>query len=271
MKDLKYKQICIEQLKVIQLEILDNIHKYCTENNIKYSLACGTLLGAARHKGYIPWDDDIDIYIPRKDYNKLISNFPNPYNKKYHIVSLENDSNWDRPYAKAYDNSTILIEPGSKYKIGINIDIYPIDSVPDNKIDWYKYNRLRKIIQYSYALKSVKITLKRNLIKNILIIINRIITYPLSKRNFAKLIQKYAQKNNGKGFSNCFECVQGLFQKEPFSADLFNELEYMHFENREYLAFKKYKSYLSAGYGDWEKLPPMEKRVSHHVFRAYYK
>lgn len=267
----KSNEIPFEKIKQIQMEVLEAVHEFCIDNNIKYSLACGTLLGAARHKGYIPWDDDIDIYLLRDDYNKLISSFPIIYKNKYKIISLERNKEWDRPYAKAYDEQTVLIESGSFYEIGVNIDIFPIDDVPDNKIKWRRYDFLRRIIQNAYILRFINISQNRTLLKNLVIILNRIFTGLLSKRRFAKLISSFAQIFNKSGNSLCFECVQGVFQKKPFKKTLFDNLELLDFENKRFLGFQDYDEYLKAGFGDWRKLPPIEKQVSHHSFRAYYK
>ena len=94
------KRIDINELKQIQLDVLSAVHGFCIEHGIRYSLGCGTMLGCARHQGYIPWDDDIDIYLPREDYNKLVNEFPETLNGKYQFISLERDSKWNRATAK---------------------------------------------------------------------------------------------------------------------------------------------------------------------------
>ena len=99
-------ELNLDQVKSIQLDVLSAIHRFCCENDIRYSLACGTLLGARRHGGYIPWDDDIDIYMLRADYDKLMSTFPAEYLGFCKIVSLERDARWDRAYAKGYHCGT---------------------------------------------------------------------------------------------------------------------------------------------------------------------
>ena len=104
------KRIGKEELKMIQMDVLSAIHHFCLEHEIKYSLGCGSMLGCARHKGYIPWDDDIDIYMLREDYNKLIREFPDIYEEHYKFVTLERDEKWQRAYGKAYDSTTIIKE-----------------------------------------------------------------------------------------------------------------------------------------------------------------
>ena len=103
-------QITREELKHIQLDILQSVDAFCRANGIRYSLACGTMLGAIRHRGYIPWDDDIDIYLLREDYNRLMAEFPPVYDGRVQLVSLERNPGWDMSFAKAYDNRTLYCE-----------------------------------------------------------------------------------------------------------------------------------------------------------------
>ena len=115
----------VEELRSIQLEILLSLHEFCTQNNINYSLAAGSLIGAVRHKGFIPWDDDIDVYLLREDYKKLEQLFPLVYQNKYSLVTINRDSQWTRSYGKLYDNRTVEEEDvTNKYTIGIGIDVF---------------------------------------------------------------------------------------------------------------------------------------------------
>ena len=146
------KEITDKELKKIQTEILKYVHDYCLKNNIKYWLDSGTLLGAIRHKGYIPWDDDIDIGMARDDYNKFLENFNNTQSK-YKCYSIENNNKFCYPYAKILDTSTILYEPDEKgIKLCVYIDLFPYDNAPnDEKIikkmskKALKYHKLRRL------------------------------------------------------------------------------------------------------------------------------
>lgn len=121
----------MEELKSIQLGILKDVHDYCSSTNITYWLAYGTLLGAIRHNGYIPWDDDIDIAMPREHYEKFIQS----YKKKNTVVySCSNNKKYILHFAKVYDTRTILKEYANmNIETGVYIDIFPIDNVPDFK------------------------------------------------------------------------------------------------------------------------------------------
>ena len=273
MKDGKViNQILIDELKVIQMDILSAVDDFCNKNHIRYSMSCGTLLGAVRHKGYIPWDDDIDIYLPREDYKRLIDNFPKLYMGNVKIASLERDFIWERPYAKAYDDRTILQENVLvKGNIGVNIDIFPIDDVPDDDSEWHKYDRWRRFLQKMYWMKYLPIKKERGLIKNGILYLVRILTCFYTRRKWSQILDRLAQKHNGKGYRRCFECCQGLYLKRPFSKSLFDNLIDIQFEDRRYKAYADYDAYLRNGYGDYMQLPPEEKRVPHHDFVAYWK
>ncbi len=265
------KDITLAELKIIQMDVLSAIAEFCCQHDIPYSMACGTLLGAVRHKGYIPWDDDIDIYIPREGYKKLVAQFPNKYKERYKLTSLERDPLWELPYAKAYDDTTILEENANhKENIGINIDIFPIDDVPSGQ-EWERYNKHRRMEQFLFALKSVRLSSNRSLAKNVILVLVRFFTFFYSKRRWAMRLDHLAQKYNGRGMEYCFECCLGMLQKQPFPKALFKELIDLPFEDRSFKAFSDFDSYLRNGFGDYMKLPPKEKRQSHHSFKAFRK
>lgn len=266
------KEIGLEELKALQMDVLTAIDKFCTENGITYSLAGGTLLGAIRHKGYIPWDDDIDIYLYRDDYNKLISTFPELYEGRYKIASLERDKGWVRPYANAYDDRTIVIESSTeKEHIGVNIDLFPIDNVPDDEQEWKKYDIPRRRIQKFHALRFVKLKKGRGFFKNATVLITRWLTFFISKRKVAEYLDKVAQKHNNYETNYVFSNAQGILVKRRFLKKVFDNIVDLPFENRVFKGFADYDEYLRNAYGDYMKLPPVEKRVTHHGFKAYWK
>ncbi len=265
------KSIELKELKLIQLDIVQALHEFCIENNIKYSLACGSLLGAIRHNGYIPWDDDIDVYMEREDYNRFMNIFPHSYRGIYEFVCLETNKRWNLTIGKLYDNRTILIENFVDWiPIGINIDIFPVDAVPDNEKQWKLYNRtrifIRDIIQYKY------ITHRENAIFRNLI--RKILSIPyifFSRRTHSKLVNWFSQLYNKKNTGLLFENVQGIIQKRPFDKYDFSDTILHKFEDRELCVMKGYDHCLRCGFGNYMELPPIEKRVSHHSFEAYWK
>lgn len=266
------KIIDTDELKVLQTDVLEAIHGFCEKQGIKYTMGCGTLLGAVRHKGYIPWDDDIDIYLLREDYERLMKSFPPLYDGKYKLVSLERDAAWERPYAKAYDNRTVFRENAAyKYVIGVGIDVYPIDNVPDDESEWVDYNRKRLFFQRLFQMKFIRLNKSRSLWKNMLLVIVKGVLLPVSPSRFARFLDRYARKYNNASTRFVFENVQGVCVRRRFRKDVFLDIEDMSFEDRHFNGLKDYDEYLRNAYGNYMQLPPEEKRVPHHDFIAGWK
>lgn len=265
------KYIELDELKKIQLDILDVVDIFCKQNGIKYSLACGTMLGAVRHNGYIPWDDDIDIYVKRTDYQRLVDIFPKSIDD-VSLISMERNKKWNRSYAQVYNNKTVMKEDAyTPMEVGVYIDVYPIDEVPDDDKKWLSYNRRRRNLIHLYELKYIPFRNDRSLLKNVFLAFGKILLLPFGSRFMAQMISHYAQIHNNKGYHRSFECVQGMLQKRPFKSVLMNEFVQVPFEDRIFMAMKDYEAYLSNGYGNYMQLPPVEKRVAHHRFTAWWK
>lgn len=261
-----------DEIKKIQLDILLALHRFCEENGLRYSLADGTLIGAIRHKGYIPWDDDIDIYLKREDYKKLIVLFPEIYDNRFKLYSLERDNDYSRPYARLCDTTTLEVFTCSSdiKRIGMGIDIFPIDYVPDDINDFQNFNRKRLLLYRAYT-KKVWLHWEptHSFLQNIGAMILKAFLSMFSYRFIAKQIDSYAQKNNGCGYHHLFETSMGVIARKYFLASDMDDTIDVPFEGYLLKAMKGYDEYLTAFYGDYMQLPPVEKRVSHHDFQAY--
>ena len=264
----------VEELKTIQLNTLLSLHQFCEENDIKYSLAAGSLIGAIRHKGFIPWDDDIDVYMLREDFNKLISSFPEVYKNRYVFVSMERNNDWNRAYGVMYDNNTIKEENSTDQfnGMGIAIDIFPIDEVPDDFEEWTRYNKKRMFLRNIFVMKRLTISRNRSLLKNIFIFFSRIALFPLSYRKLAEKLNRYSQMHNGKGYTHVYENCLGVYNsKNAWLKKDFDNVQDAIFEGHIVKVMSGYDDYLSTIYGDYMQLPPVEKRVTHHSFNAWWK
>lgn len=125
----------IRPLQLRILKILLAVDKVCKEHGLRYYIMAGTMLGAVRHKGFIPWDDDLDIGMPRADYDLLMSHSKEWLPKPYEAVCAENDPNYPLPFAKIQDADTTLIERMHlKYLGGIYLDVFPLDGVPQSNL-----------------------------------------------------------------------------------------------------------------------------------------
>ena len=262
------KKIDVDELKKIQIEILDIAAEFCERNDIKYWINCGTLLGAVRHKGYIPWDDDIDLGMLREDYDRFIKLF-NESNNRYRAYCFENNPNFYYGYCKVLDTNTVLYEPDRKgNKLSANIDIFVYDNAPKGKFK-VKLSFLKRTIYLKCYQVKLLYTENYNIIKKMMVYFLYVLLLPFSKKFFITKIvkngKKYVDKENDYVADLCgFDNI--LFEKE-----LFKSFTTLKFEGKEYKVPSNYDKFLHVMYGDYMKLPPEEERVSHHRFEAYYK
>ncbi|MBQ0087806.1 MAG: LicD family protein [Prevotellaceae bacterium] len=256
------KAIDVEELKIIQLEILDYVDDFCKHHGIKYSLSGGTLIGAIRHHGFIPWDDDIDIQLLREDYDLFIEEW-NKYEHPYVFHNVETKSNKGTAYGKISNPKTIM-KDGDTIQMGVNIDVFPIDKVIDMD-DFYK--RHAKILNlYFYHWR-----VSRQWKWNFKILIWKFWGMIFCPAYYERKINSLAKKYQGKEAPFLFEMIAGRGYKNPWPLDAFRATVDVSFENKRYQALIGYHEYLTATFGNYMQLPPEEKQVSHHRFEAWWK
>ena len=175
MKRTSINEISKAECKEIMLSILDEIDLFCKENNLTYFLIGGSLLGAIRHKGFIPWDDDIDIGLPRKDYEKLIKKFSS-FSGYIIVEDYRSRDHYIWANAKAIDKRTILTEVKDKKVVsGVFVDIFPFDGIPGNHEDAVKQVKKTKIWKDLLTLKYLSVSKNRTLAKNIVVLLGKIL------------------------------------------------------------------------------------------------
>ncbi|MGP1464269.1 MAG: LicD family protein [Prevotella koreensis] len=258
------KYITIEEQKKIQIDILSDIATFCETNGIRYFLAYGTLLGAVRHKGYIPWDDDIDIIMPRPDYERFCKEYRDNEKDYYEILNSYTDVSCYINFTKVHDTRTRFQERYSKENnYGVFVDVFPLDGYIDKR-QMVKCHRLFRLIHY----KSLKWYIGNSFIKNIALTILRTILWPFDIRS---LLNKLESESKRKPFEGS-EYVYFFSEKtEPIKKELFDEYTYTLFEKQQYRIPKRYDELLTLQYGDYMKLPPEEQRVNKHQAKAWWK
>ena len=260
------KEINSDELKIIQLDILQKVADYCEKNNITYYLAYGTLIGAIRHKGYIPWDDDIDIAMPRPDYERFIRSFNNE-NSQIKVVSMHNNLYYGNSFAKVHDTRTVINETQYKRDVfGVYIDVFPLDGVK-NKYQIKKIRLLNKFLHTKKANYS-----QRKLSKKIINFFGKIVLLPFSVHDILNRIDKMSQKypyGSTPYVGGICDTVVG--ERAMIDIDVFKDTRKHIFENRSYNIPIGYDKWLRRIYGDYMQLPPLEKRRTHHVFIAWWK
>ncbi len=261
------KSIDTKRLKEIQVEILNSVTEFCDENKLEYFLGYGTLIGAVRHQGFIPWDDDIDLVMKRKDYEIFIATF-NGHNQDHKVYSCKNTSWYPFPYAKISDETTVLKEENDNMtgEIGVNIDLFPLDYLPKDKKVLKKIKHLYNILM----LKSIKINKNRSLVKNIILRVSKVLFKGKSPNGIANQIDQVALSSYEKT-KNMGNLVFTEKTTDYAQAPAFKTGEEAEFEGRTYTIPKGYHEWLTNFYGDYMTLPPEESRVTHHHFLAYEK
>lgn len=266
---LKHNEIQLEEKR-----ILDEVVNFLNKNRIKYCLFGGTLLGAIRHQGFIPWDDDIDIAIPRPDYDKLQNIIKNNNklgnNLYFHSYELKN---LNMPFTKVYNYNIEIFDwrYKDKYEKYLWIDIFPIDGLPsdekENILLFKKRDRLKKIMMYRKMSIKYMFINKEKVLKNIIKFIIKIIYSILPERLItSKIIE--LNKNNYEDCEYAGNLVWGYGVKERMDKKIFEEYIDVEFEGSTFKGLANYDKYLTNIYGDYMTLPPVDKRITHN-FEAW--
>lgn len=268
--------ISLSQMREIQLDMLQTFADFCDKNGLRYYLSGGTLLGAVRHKGYIPWDDDIDVNMPRPDCRKL-QKLSGGKLGKYIIKAPSTDTVVKCEYWRMYDMDTVIENTmGGSSKIPIYhpifMDIFPIEGLPESKfktkLHYFKIKVIRKMKRVA--------GLEHPAGKSIYAHIFHAVMTPFAKAvgyaRWQKLMQKQALKYK---FNDCkYVGVVTAWvhaeEEKMLKKDYVPQVD-VQFENRTFHAPANYDYYLTSLYGDYMKLPPKEKQVSHHDFNAYWR
>jgi len=265
------KTISIEELKQIQIEIMQSVHDFCQTHQLRYSLAYGTLLGAVRHKGFIPWDDDIDILMPRADYERFRAEFKHPYYKMYDFRS---DPEYALPYGKVADTRTLLKENTEIMDLGIDIDIFPIDNLFNTEEECFAFIESQTPLKRKFRMKMLRPSPKNVWWKRIAIRLSKLLVLNTSLREVTRQRyqaidqltddhSRYVAMVAGQEYGN--RATRALFLRETF--DHYVELP---FEDRHFMAIADYDRHLTAIYGDYMTPPPPGQRTSPHTLNEIY-
>ena len=250
------EKVTAEETRRIQLEMLDEIDAFCRKHNIRYSLAFGTLLGAIRHKGYIPWDDDVDIMMPLPDMLRFKQEFVSD-NLSYHDV--ETEPYYEFHFSRISHNRTYSRGGMILKSYGVCIDLYPVAGIAEDAQTFINrlWSTLIKRMKYIKWRKRVV----RNLpIKSIPGYKKSITTY----RNMALFSCPYDQAKN-------YFHAGNLKEVNIFDYDVFKETCDVEFEGHHYMAVSCWHDYLAHCFGDYMQFPPESERHPYHAFQFYWK
>lgn len=252
----------LNEIKRIELEIFAEFIKVCKKLNLKYYLLGGTLLGAVRHKGFIPWDDDIDVGMLREDYEIFISKADKLLPNNLFLQTSKSDPNVPFNFCKIRNNNTTFVEKSVKsFKInhGVYIDIFPLDFYPNGIVPRSRFKLKKKLLDVKIR-KSFDLPFPKGIIARAALILSSFIV-----RDYREAVRKkdFLFKLTKK--SNLIANHCGAWgDKEIVPAEWYGEGDVLEFEGISVIVPKEYDKWLSRVYGNYMELPPMEKRIPHH-------
>ena len=261
------KELTLREVQIQSLEILIDIDKICRENLIKYFIVFGTLIGAVRHKGFIPWDDDIDVGMTRENYNKFLSCYKKA--GKFRIVNFQSEPLCPYMISRISDDRFKLeTEYGSKYAIGTFVDVYPYDGIGSNNQSMKKMVRLSnkyskglaRSLEYNpfVAVKDLHRGMKKWLLLG-MYILPKVKGSDYYRKKLIELTNRYA-----------FGCaIWSLMKKECIKKEWIEKTVDMEFEGIIVMAPQRYDEMLKYNFGNYMELPPIAERVGHHFYKIY--
>ncbi len=255
----KGEEITQTEVREIQLGMLDEIDAFCRKKGLRYSLAFGTLLGAIRHKGYIPWDDDMDIIMPLPDMIEFKKSF-NSKNLQY--IDIDTTKHFEFHFSRISHNQSYS-KPGLTTKsYGVNIDLYPVVGMPDTEEEIQDF---LKSIKPLYDKRINYMKWKRRITSRLPV--STIYNFDNVIRQFHDIILNSFPYQGAKNFLH----AGSVRRVNIFEFDVFEDQMDVDFEGRRYMGIKRYHEYLTHCYGDYMQLPPENERVPYHDTTFYWK
>lgn len=269
------KELTLQEIQLETLSIMKKIHSICVEQNLKYSLAYGTLIGAIRHNGFIPWDDDLDIYMPRTDYEKLADYFVSHKKELSPLMWFSYETVQNYPYLiTRICNTKFTMESENEKKCGMGtfVDIYPLDGAWDGKRKFF-YNKAWFYSSMYFSKSRIHYVKPKGMLKKIVKRFSYFLSKFYSKESIRKKLLKFSKKYEYNK-SDVVGCI--IWGSNPKTRTVakrtdFDNLTLHKFEDTEFYIFENYDSILKTEYGDYMQLPPESERVGHHFYKIYRK
>ena len=250
----------IRPLQLRMLRVLEAIDRTCKEHDLSYGIFAGSLIGAVRHKGFIPWDDDMDILMPRPDYERFIKHSREWLPEPYEFVCAENDPNYPLPFGKVQDASTTLIERRHlSYLGGIYVDVFPLDAVPANRlVRWFHFMHYGFLRQALYWIHRDPYRHGHGPSSWVPLLTRKVTTMTRLQKEIRRILTTYSY-DQAKYVADYTDSLKGVMPKQvegvyaPYT-----------FEGKQFQGVKDYDYYLKQMYGDYMKMPDAEHQKQHN-------
>lgn len=248
----------------VEQEILDEIHRVCTENGIRYSLTYGTLLGAVRHKGFIPWDDDVDVMMPREDYDRFVSAWDTSAHPGFLLQTEQCSDDYNNNFGKVRKDKTTFLQYEAqgkrKFHKGIYVDIFPLDRKAPSGIQskiQYLYFALNLLLNRGYASGA----------KGFVGFTEKILLGLIPKRSYRTVSLWFGKRSRKWNSNKALSFVSAstiVDTKKQYSSNLFDNLKLISFQGKQYYSIEDTNAFLRTCYGDYMTPPPIEERTWKH-------
>lgn len=269
-------ELTLAELRQVQLGILRELDERCRAEGLVYYLGYGTLLGAVRHGGYIPWDDDIDVLMPRSDYRRLVARFGESATSPFSLGSRQTRAGWPLPYAKVMDQRTELQEPFEKpVALGVNIDVFPLDDLPSNPLVRKVQSVVLRFLRWAVELRYIAADRGRAWHHPLAITVAkpvlRLVPTQWLVGAFEGAASGLPRGLGGRARAEARVGVRvGSFEWSVSKASL-SPASRVTFEGEQFSAPRDPDAVLTGVYGDYRRLPPEHQRVSEHAFTAAWR
>ena len=270
------KELSLREIQLAEFGVLQKLDALCRQLELRYYLFYGTLLGAVRHQGFIPWDDDVDVAMPRPDYEKLLDYCDQNAETlaPFRLMHCRKDKEYIYPIARLCDTRyTVDYEGTVDYGLGLFVDLYPLDGCGDTEAEARKIHKKNDTLQRLTHLAGTDKfhpSLKGGIHRTVIKFLSYCYAKPLGARHFALKAEKnsMALPFDESKYVSCtvwfdwFHCFDKAILAEP---------TYLTFEEGQYSVPAGWDGLLKDWYGDYMQLPPEEQRVGHHYYKAYLK